>query len=57
MKTFKECIDSSFATPANTIGMGNVSDTSGDMLAFTKAKKKKKMKSLKEYILTKPLQK
>lgn len=53
MKDIKECIDSSFATPMNTIGMGNVSDTSGDALCLIpkdKKLKKKKMKPIKKYI-------
>ena len=42
-----------FATPMNTTGMGNPSDTSGDILAITqntdiKRKKHKKLKSLKQ---------
>lgn len=40
-----------FSTSQNTIGMGNPSDTSGDMLSLvTKPKKKKKLKSLKDYL-------
>jgi len=37
-----------FTVPANTTGMGNPTETSGDM--FVPCKKKKKMKSLKDYI-------
>lgn len=49
-----------FATPATTIGMGNLSMPgengevgSGDIFPTETSKKKKKMKSLKEYIKSK----
>ena len=53
MKSIQECIDASFASPMNTTGIGNVSDTSGDALCFIpkgKKVKKKKMKPIKKYI-------
>lgn len=50
-----ENLNEEFATPLNTTGMGNPSDTSGDILALTvnPKKKKKKIKSLTEYLKTK----
>ena len=59
MRSLKECVATAMgnvATPANTIGMGNPSDASGDALALStkslsyrlKKKKKKKNKKIKE---------
>lgn len=50
MKNLKKYFEDLFATPCNTTGMGNVSDTSGDMLALTEKPKKKKLKSLIQYL-------
>ena len=53
MLRLEECVDS-FATPADTTGMGNPSDGSGDMLSVSIKnpfkKQKKKAKSLRYYI-------
>ena len=70
MKTnINECCGSGdcFATPMNTVGMGNPSCDSGDAIVFTlqansetqnKKKKRKKLKSLKQHISDiKPLNK
>ena len=57
MKTIKECLDIAVATPLTTIGMGNVEPGKTDgvpcaALPNKKQKKckKRKMKSLKDYI-------
>ena len=57
MKTIKECLDIAVATPLTTIGMGNVEpgQTDGVPCAALQNKKqkkckKRKMKSLKDYI-------
>lgn len=62
-----ECCGSDVAVvaiPMNTTGMGNMSDTSGDMLTFTPSaniankKNSKKLKRLKKYTnRVKPLKK
>ena len=47
MKNIFECDgsvpDGNYATPSNTIGMGNPTDTSGDMISLTNYIKNKKI--------------
>lgn len=52
MKTIKECLDVAVTTPLNTIGMGDVTPFNTDPIPCKKQKKckKRKMKSLKDYI-------